>query len=240
MWMVDGSAALMDDGKKPSINHQPSTINRPLGHLYLVATPRPQQPEAEFLLRVQDALDGGVDTLQLRCKADHPVYGEARPYIALAEKVRDLAHAKNVPFFVNDRVDVALAAGADGVHLGQNDLPVEWARQLTPGLRLGRSTHRPEDAERAFAEAPAYFATGPVYPTPTKPGRPAAGLEYVRHVAQLAPALPWYAIGGIDLSNVQDVLDAGATRIAVVRAVLDAGDVAGAAYALKRMVMVDR
>ena len=220
--MTDGLGQ-MAGGERPE---------RPLGHLYLVATPRPRQPEAEFLLRVQDALDGGVDTLQLRCKD-----WEARPYIALAEKVRDLAHARNVPFFVNDRVEVAAAAGADGVHLGQNDLPVTWARQLAPGLRLGRSTHRPEDAGRALREAPAYFATGPVYPTPTKPGGPAAGVYYVRHVARLAPALPWYAIGGIDLTNVQDVLNAGATRIAVVRAVLDVGDVAGAADALRRVVM---
>lgn len=206
----------------------------PPGYLYLVATPRPAQSESEFLRRVQDALDGGVDTLQLRCKD-----WEARPYIALAEKMRDLAHAKNVPFFVNDRVDVALAAGADGVHLGQNDLPVKWAREIAPAMMLGRSTHRPEDAERALAEAPAYFATGPVHTTPTKPGRPAAGLEYVRYVAQLSPALPWYAIGGIDLGNVQDVLDAGAKRIAVVRAVLDAPDVAAAADALRRVVMGD-
>ena len=207
------------------------TPTPPLGSLYLVATPRPAQAEAEFLARVKDALDGGVDTLQLRCKD-----WEARPYIALAEKVRDLAHAKNVPFFVNDRVDVALAAGADGVHLGQNDLPPEWARHIAPALLLGRSTHRPEDAARALAEAPAYSATGPVYATPTKPGRAPAGLDYVRHVAALRPALPWYAIGGIDLSNVQEVLDAGAGRIAVVRAVLDAGDVGGAANALRQKV----
>ncbi|WP_291423129.1 thiamine phosphate synthase [Deinococcus sp.] len=209
---------------------------RALGYLYLVATPRLRQTETEFLLRVQDALDGGVDTLQLRCKGDAGPYGEARPYIALAERVRDLAHARNVPFFVNDRVDVALAAGADGVHLGQNDLPVGWARQIAPGLRLGRSTHRPEDAERALAEAPAYFATGPVYATPTKPGRAPAGLDYVRFVAALRPALPWYAIGGIDLTNVQEVLDAGAERVAVVRAVLDAPDVAAAANALLQKV----
>lgn len=212
---------------------------RPLGHLYLVATPRPGQSEAEFLRRVEDALAGGVDTLQLRCKADSGPYGEARPYIALAEQLRDLAHARNVPFFVNDRVDVALAAGADGVHLGQNDLPVEWARLMAPGLRVGRSTHRPEDAARALAEASAYFATGPVHATPTKPGRVAAGLDYVRHVAALRPALPWYAIGGIDLSNVQAVLDAGATRIAVVRAVLDADDCAAAAHALREALMVN-
>ncbi|WP_227102778.1 thiamine phosphate synthase [Deinococcus radiodurans] len=106
-------------------------------------------------------------------------------------------------------------------------------------LRVGRSTHRPEDAARALAEAPAYFATGPVHATPTKPGRVAAGLGYVRHIAALRPTLPWYAIGGIDLGNVQAVLDAGATRIAVVRAVLDADDCAAAAHALREALMVN-
>ncbi|RJF71672.1 thiamine phosphate synthase [Deinococcus cavernae] len=201
---------------------------RPLGVLYLVATPRAGQPEPEFLARVEAALDGGVDTLQLRCKD-----WEAAPYIALGEKVRELAHARNIPFFINDRVDVAVAVGADGVHLGQNDLPVRWARELAPQLRVGRSTHRPEDAEAALREAPAYFAAGPVHATPTKPGRAAAGLEYVRHVAALTPPLPWYAIGGIDLHTLDAVLDAGATRVAVVRAVLDAPDPAQAAQALR-------
>lgn len=204
-------------------------MSRPLGRLYLVATPRPDQPEAEFLARVEAALDGGVDTLQLRCKADSPQYGEARPYIALAQRVGALAQARDVPFFVNDRVDVALASGADGVHLGQGDLPAEWARRLAPGLQIGLSTHSPEQAARAQAEHPTYFAVGPVYATPTKPGRAAAGLAYVRHVAALCPAVPWYAIGGVDLSTVDDVVAAGATRVAVVRAVLDAPDPARAA-----------
>ena len=206
---------------------------RPLGALYLVAMPRPDQPEPDFLARVQAALDGGVDTLQLRCKATDPRYGEAGPYIALGEKVRALAHARNVPFFINDRVDVAVAAGADGVHLGQGDLPVRWARQLAPHLRVGRSTHRPHDADAALREAPAYFATGPVHPTPPNPGRAAAGLEYVRHGARLNPPLPWYAIGGIEMDTIDAVLEAGATRVAVVRAILDAPDPARAAAALR-------
>lgn len=199
----------------------------PLGRLYLVATPRPGQAEAEFLARVGAALDGGVDTVQLRVKE-----GEARPLIRLAERLRDLAHARGVSCWVNDRVDVALASGADGVHLGQLDLPAAWARRLAPSLRVGLSTHAPEQAARALAEHPAYFAVGPVYATPTKPGRAAAGLAYVRHVAALRPAVPWYAIGGIDTGTVDDVVAAGATRIAVVRAVLDAPDPAPAAAAL--------
>ncbi|GAA5513973.1 thiamine-phosphate synthase [Deinococcus carri] len=196
----------------------------PLGRLYLVATPRPGQPEAEFLARVEAALDGGVDTLQLRCKD-----GEARPLIALAERVGALARARDVPFFVNDWVDVAAAGGADGVHLGQGDLPAEWARRLAPALQVGLSTHSPGQAEEAILARPAYFAVGPVHATPTKPGRAAAGLAYVRHVAALLPPVPWYAIGGLDLDTVEEVVAAGATRIAVVRAVLDAPDPARAA-----------
>lgn len=210
----------------------PPSSDLPLGRLYLVATPRPQVPEAEFLARIGAALDGGVDTLQLRCKAEDARYGEARPYIALAEKVRELAHARHVPFFVNDRVDVALAAGADGVHLGQNDLPPAWARTIAPGLRLGRSTHAPAQAAAALAEAPAYFACGPVHATPTKPGRAATGLAYIRQVAALNPPCPWYAIGGIDTQTVYAALAAGARRVAVVRAVLDAPDPAQAAAEL--------
>jgi len=199
-----------------------------LGRLYLVATPRAGQPEPEFLARIEAALDGGVDTLQLRCKD-----WEATPYIALGERVAALARARGVPFFINDRVDVAAACGADGVHLGQGDLPPAWARKLAPGLMLGRSTHAPAQAHAALAEAPAYIAAGPVHATPTKPGRAPAGLTYVRAVAALNPPLPWYAIGGIDASNVHEVLAAGATRVAVVRAVLDARDPARAASDLR-------
>ncbi|UBV42689.1 thiamine phosphate synthase [Deinococcus taeanensis] len=202
-----------------------------LGRLYLVATPRPGQPVTDFLARVQAALDGGVDTLQLRCKAD-TAHGEARAYITLGEQVAALARARGVPFFINDRVDVAAACGADGVHLGQGDLPPAWARTLAPHLLIGRSTHAPAQAQAAVSESPAYLAAGPVHATPTKPGRAPAGLAYVRQVAALRPPLPWYAIGGIDASNIHEVLAAGATRVAVVRAVLDAPDPAVAAQEL--------
>ena len=195
-----------------------------LGRLYLVATPRPHLAEAEFLARVGAALEGGVDVLQLRCKAL-----EGLPYLRLAERVAGLARGADVPFIVNDRADVALAVGADGVHLGQQDLPVEWARRIVPGRIIGRSSHEPAHAERAIAEAASYFAAGPVWETPTKPGRMAAGLSYVREVAARAISIPWFAIGGITLDNVDEVLAAGAARVALVRAVLDARDPAEAA-----------
>lgn len=198
-----------------------------LGRLYLVATPRADQSEEEFLARIQAALDGGVDTLQLRCKN-----WEAQPYIRLAEKVCALARAKEIPFFVNDRVDVAMAAKADGVHLGQSDLDPALATNLAPTLMLGRSTHKPEQADAVQHEPLDYFAVGPVHATPTKPGRAPVGLEYVRYVAQMNPVLPWYAIGGIDYQAIEPVLEAGAQRVAFVRAVLDAKDPAEAAAEL--------
>lgn len=195
-----------------------------LGRLYLVATPRAALPEREFLARIGAALAGGVDIVQLRCKDV-----EVLSYIRLAERVKELARDAGVPFIVNDRPDVALAVSADGVHLGQDDLPVEWARRILPGKIIGRSSHKPAHAERAVAERAGYFAVGPVWETPTKPGRPAAGLSYVRTVAQRGIALPWFAIGGITLDNVGEVLAGGATRIAVVRAILDSRDPADAA-----------
>ncbi len=202
------------------------TSHTALGRLYLIATPRAGLPEAEFLARVRAALDGGVDLLQLRRKD-----GDALAYLRLAERVAGLAREAGVPFIVNDRADVALAAGADGVHLGQADLPLAWARRILPDRIVGRSSHEPAQAERAVAEAADYFAVGPVWETPTKPGRAATGLGYVSEIAARRLSIPWYAIGGITLDNVHTVLAAGATRVAIVRAVLDAPDPAAAAGA---------
>ena len=197
-----------------------------IGRLYLVATPRPSMPEHEFLARVRSALDGGVDIIQLRTKEL-----EALPFIRLAEKMMALARGAQIPFVVNDRPDVALAVGADGVHLGQLDLPVALARRVAPAAFIGRSSHEAAHAERAIEEGADYFAVGPVWATPTKPGREPAGLSYVRDVARRNVELPWFAIGGITLDNVEQVLAAGATTIAMVRALLDARDPAEAAHA---------
>jgi thiamine-phosphate pyrophosphorylase len=198
-----------------------------LGSLYLVATPRPHMAESEFLARIRAALDGGVGVLQLRCKDT-----DALAYLKLAGKVGELARNAGVPFIVNDRADIALATGADGVHLGQDDLPVDHARRVVPANTIiGRSSHEAAHATRAIAERATYFAVGPVWETPTKPGRSAAGLSYVREISLIAPDIPWYAIGGINLENVGEVIADGATRIALVRAVLDAADPAVAANA---------
>lgn len=215
----------------PNVNADGEGASR-LGRLYLVATPRPHLSEAEFCARVRAALDGGVDMLQLRCKEV-----EALPYLRLAERVGELAREAGVPFIVNDRPDVALAVGADGVHLGQNDLPPAWARRVLPvGAIVGRSSHEPADAERALVERATYFAVGPVWETPTKPNRKAAGLSYVHDVAARDVNVPWYAIGGITQENITQVLDAGASRIAVVRAILDARDPAAAAHAFAELL----
>ncbi len=190
-----------------------------LGRLYLVATPRPHWDEATFTARVEAALAGGVEVLQLRVKD-----AEAQAYLGLARRIGALARRYGVPFFLNDRPDLAALAEADGVHLGQEDLTPHEARRFFSG-RIGRSTHRPKEAQNALEEGVDYLSIGPVWPTPTKPGRPAAGLEYVRWAARHLPAQTvWYAIGGISLENLPEVLEAGARRVVVVRAILDAPD----------------
>ncbi|RIH88907.1 Thiamine-phosphate synthase [Calidithermus terrae] len=188
------------------------------GKLYLVASPRPGQPEAVLLERLEAALDGGVELLQLRAKGH-----EARCVLELGEKLRALCARYRVPLVINDRPDLAALLEADGVHLGQKDPSVAQARRFFAGW-VGRSTHEPEQAlrEQAALEGDrGYLSVGPVWETPTKPGRPATGLAYVRWAAQNL-RVPWFAIGGIDEHTLPRVLEAGARRVAVVRAILDA------------------
>jgi hydroxymethylpyrimidine kinase/phosphomethylpyrimidine kinase/thiamine-phosphate diphosphorylase len=208
---------------RESVNDRP-----PLGRLYLVATPRAQLNGFEFLSRIRAAVEGGVDILQIRSKE---LDGGA--YARLAERVGAIAAQANIPFIVNDRVDVAVGVNATGVHLGQKDLAVDLARRIMPQGLIGRSSHESAHALKAIEERADYFAVGPVWETPTKPGRKASGLKYVREVAALKPDIPWYAIGGIDAENIHEVIEAGARRIACVRAILDARDPAKAANALK-------
>ncbi|MBI3647286.1 MAG: thiamine phosphate synthase [Actinobacteria bacterium] len=192
--------------------------------LYVVTDARRRQGDlASFL----DAILGaGVDVVQLREKGS-----EAGDLLRWGEVFREAAARHGTLFTVNDRPDVALALGADGVHVGQNDLPASWARRvLGPDAIVGVSCHSPEDHAQAPEEAD-YLTAGPVWATPTKPGRPGTGLEFVRSAAATI-ARPWFAIGGIDAANVHEVVEAGARRIVVVRAVCDADDPAGAARAL--------
>ena len=178
---------------------------------------------------VPAALEGGVDLVQLREKS-----ASDAEVVAIGRSLRSLCEEHGALFIVNDRPDLALACGADGVHVGQDDMPVGEARALVGDDRIvGVSTHSPEQVDAALASDADYFAVGPVYATPTKPGRPAVGLELVRYVASLGTAKPWFAIGGIDPGNVTGVADAGATRIVVVRAIRDAEDPRAAAEALR-------
>jgi len=174
--------------------------------LYLIT---PARADLESFLTA--AIAGGVDVVQIREKTRPD--GELLGALELA---RAVTSREGVPLVVNDRPDLALLVGADFVHVGQDDLPVPAVRRL--GVGVGLSTHTPSQVDGADAD---YLGVGPVYPTPTKPGRPAAGLELVRHAARKAHA-PWFAIGGIDHANVAAVIEAGARRIAVVRAIGDA------------------
>jgi len=187
--------------------------------LYLCTDGRRRQGDlAHFLDAV---LAGGVDIVQLREKGL-----EAGEELALLEVFAGACRRHGGLLAVNDRADVALAAGADVLHLGQDDLPVPVARQiLGPGPLIGRSSHSPAQSSLAAAEEGVdYFWAGPVWTTPTKPGRPATGLGLLSHVASLRPARPWFAIGGIGLDRLDDVLAAGATRVVVVRAITGAAD----------------
>jgi thiamine-phosphate pyrophosphorylase len=140
---------------------------------------------------------------------------------------------------LNDRPDLAIAAGADGVHVGQDDLPVADVRRIVgPDMLIGLSTHSPEQFDAGLASDADYLSAGPVWETPTKQGRPAAGLEVIRHAAANA-GKPWFAIGGIDTSNIGEVIDAGASRAVVVRAIRDAADPRAVAAELRALLAAD-
>lgn len=192
--------------------------------LYLCVDARERQGDLpDFLDAV---LSNGVDIVQLRQKGI-----EARHELAALKVFAAACERHGKLLAVNDRADVAWAARSHVLHLGQDDLPVPVARAIVDdGVLIGRSTHDVAQVDAAAAEEGVdYFCVGPCWPTPTKPGRPAPGLELVRHAAALHTDRPWFAIGGIDLSNLDDVIDAGARRVVVVRAITDAADPGAAA-----------
>ncbi|MBH1936234.1 thiamine phosphate synthase [Streptomyces sp. AV19] len=199
--------------------------------LYLCTDARRRQGDLpEFLDAV---LAAGVDVVQLRDKGVEA--GEELGHLAvMAEAAR--RHGRLLA--VNDRADIAHAIGSDVLHLGQGDLPVPAARAiLGDDVLVGRSTHAEAEVDAALAEPGVdYFCTGPCWPTPTKPGRPAPGLSLVRHAAVLPQTKPWFAIGGIDETNLDEVLDAGARRVVVVRAITEAADPGAAAARLAERI----
>jgi thiamine-phosphate pyrophosphorylase len=201
--------------------------------LYFVCEAQPAGADPGALLEA--AIRGGVDVIQMREKAPRC----AEELIALAHPFARAARDRGALFFLNDRPDLVEACDADGVHVGQDDEPVAAARVVAGAAALvGLSTHSAAQFDAALAaegaSRPDQISAGPVWETPTKPGRPAAGLDLIEHAAATAPeATPWFAIGGIDLANVGELVAAGARRAVVVRAIRDDPDPEAAARRLR-------
>src|SRR4051812_3528737 len=185
--------------------------------------------EADASDRLLDAaLAGGCDLLQLRDKE-----ADDETLLAAADRFRDACDRHGALFVLNDRPELALQCGADGVHVGQDDLPVDAVRRIVgPDMVIGLSTHVPEQFDAGLVTDADYLSVGPIWETPTKAGRPAAGIDYVRYAAEHA-IKPWFAIGGIDEGNILEVVQAGASRAVVVRAIRDSANPFGTAALLK-------
>jgi thiamine-phosphate pyrophosphorylase len=193
--------------------------------LYLVCGAEPDGCELPTLLR--GAISGGVDIVQLREK-----HLPDEELASIARAARTLCESLGVLLIVNDRPWVAREAGADGIHVGQDDIPVADVRELVgPDMLIGLSTHSPEQIDAVDVSVVDYIGVGPIHETPTKPGRPAVGTELIRYAAAHAP-VPFFAIGGLHEGNLADALAAGATRVCVLRAITGAGDPERAARAL--------
>ncbi|MEV6981404.1 thiamine phosphate synthase [Sphaerisporangium sp. NPDC051017] len=197
--------------------------------LYLCTDGRRRQGDLEEFLDA--VLAGGVDIVQLREKGL-----EARQELELLEVFREACDRHGALLAVNDRADIAFAARPDVLHLGQDDLPVAVARaMLGPDILIGRSTHSDAEASAAAAaDGVDYFCCGPIWPTPTKPGRSAPGPELLKHAASLGTDRPWFGIGGVDLGTLDEVMGYGATRVVVVRAITEAEDPGAAAAEFAR------
>ena len=213
----------------PSLDDRRARLQRVV--LYLICSTRPGGRWLEDVLA--PALAGGVDIVQLRDKE-----ADRDELLAAAAIARRLCDETGALLILNDRPDLVREAGADGCHVGQDDLDVPDARaQAGEDALVGQSTHFPNEIDAAAAAD--YIGVGPVHSTPTKPDHPAVGLELVRFAGAHAP-VPFFAIGGIDASNVDAVVEAGARRIAVVRAIADADDPRAAAAALRAAVSGER
>lgn len=199
--------------------------------LYLVIGPKPGQDPAELDEIITSAIEGGVDIVQLRWKG-----ATDEQLTETGERLARLCHERRTMFFINDRPDLVNVIGADGVHVGQDDIPVAEARKIVgPACLVGLSTHSAEQLARAAEVGADYAGVGPVHETPTKPGRTATGYRYVHH-ASLHAELPWFAIGGIDDSTVDRVVATGAERLVVVRAISESDDPKAAAERLVQAI----
>jgi thiamine-phosphate pyrophosphorylase len=195
-------------------------------HLYLCTPDRPDLTDF-----VAACIDGGVDIVQLREKQL-----DARPLVERALLVREVCTGRGVPFILNDRPDLALEVGADGVHVGQDDAPVGLARRiLGPQAIIGLSTHDPADLQHAAGEDVAYLSAGPVEATPTKPGRPGTGLDYLR-LATTRSTAPVFVTGGVTPGKIPALARAGARHFVVVRHLTEAADPGAAARALRAAI----
>ncbi|MFQ4149159.1 thiamine phosphate synthase [Arthrobacter sp. LAPM80] len=217
---MSSNSAIHDAATKHSI---PSVDT---ARLYLCTDARARQGDFADFLRA--AYAGGVDIIQLRDKSL-----EAARELELLAVLRSVAQECGKLWAVNDRADIAMLSGAPVFHVGQKDLPLPAARSLVKTVSIGLSTHDRAQVSAAAADPNAdYFCVGPLWATPTKPGRAAVGLSLLEHAASLDTAKPWFAIGGVDLGNVDQVVAAGASRIVVVRAITDAEDPTSAAQEL--------
>lgn len=188
--------------------------------LYLVTNSDNFESDEIFLDKVALSIKSGVDIVQLREKNT-----TSKRFIYLAQRIRELTSHFSAAFIVNDRVDIAKISNADGVHLGQDDIPVSYAREiLGDNAIIGVSTHCPEHAKKAITDGADYIGVGPVFKTPTKPSKDPVGLEYVKWAADNVN-IPFFAIGSIDTANIKEVVEAGAKRVAVIRAIMYADDI---------------
>jgi thiamine-phosphate pyrophosphorylase len=193
--------------------------------LYLISDAGPAGRDLEEFLRT--VLQAGVDIVQLRDKS-----ADAKEIVRAGRVFRRLCDAYDALFIVNDRPDLAIACGADGVHIGQEDGALDDVRRsVGPDMLIGRSTHSRAQIDGACRDGADYIAVGPVYATPTKPDYPPVGLDLVRY-ATMKASVPFFAIGGIDSSTAVEVASAGASRVAVVRAITEADEPGKAAERL--------
>ena len=208
-----------------------SAIDLSRALLYLVAPAR--LPAGELAELIPDLAAAGVDLIQLREKQM-----EGGDLLRVGRPVAEACRAAGIPFIVNDRPDVAVLLEADGVHVGQNDLPPDAARRFVADRIVGLSTHAESEIDAALGQADLldYIAVGPVNETPTKPGRPGTGLSLVAYAAERI-RLPWFVTGGMNEQTLGPVLEAGARRIVVVRAITEASDPPAAAHRLKEKLL---